>query len=227
MQLQELVAQVEDNIGRDDKTDKIPAYINLALQRIANDYPYFDEWERISYRTIDPDDEDTDPRRVPLPENLGTIVKVLTPECEHPELERITTDEYDSKYYKAYTDKAKRKEPRVYARWGNYIAVYPIPDKEIKYYIRRTIRPKKLEDDSDTPYIPYDNVIIECATMIAFNRIGLLEEGRNSHQVYQSYLKSAIESDRATNRDRRVKMDGFTLNQQTSRLETKDRGRVF
>lgn len=236
MQLSELVAQVEENIGRDDKTDEIPSYINLALQRIQEDH-VFHEWERTSYREIDPRHDDIDPRRIPLPENLAQIRLIsYVNGSKGRNLERLTREEYDQKFSSALTS-PEHGEPKYYTIWGQYFEVYPVPEDKATYYIRWLQEPYKLEyeDDIDDdspdnvssePRIPYDNLIIECATMIAYSRLGLTEENMEQHQIYNSYLNSAIRKDTHKYSDNNYKLEGYNPGPQLDGLSHR-RDKIF
>lgn len=204
MNLSELVAQVQENIGRDDKADKIPSYINLALRRIGNEYPRFREWQRTSHATVE-----TDTRIINLPDRYSTIYSVQFVDSDEGPLTRITRRDYDDKYTEVYTDNYTTGIPRVYAVWGGNLEFYPVPNEELRYILRWSIQPSELTEDDDEPMIPHDNCIIELATVIAYNRLGLPEEATQHYQVYQSYLNAAINNANTTAQDRNLKLEPY------------------
>lgn len=207
MTLAELVSQVEKNIGRDDLTDDIPAYINLALERIQTDHPSFLDWQRTAYRHVKGDEEPI--WRLKLPEDLGRLFHVQFTNSKYGALERLPRKEFDKNFPEIYT-KPKRGTPEYYTRWSNCIEVYPIPKKGKTYFIRYARSPITLVRDEDKPLLRYDNVIIECATMIAYNRIGMPEEGGRQNQIYHSYLEAAVRKESAVDGDTSYSLKPFS-----------------
>lgn len=224
MQLSELVAQVEDNLGRDDKTTDIPTYINSALQRISTDYYRFNEWQEIASVEVDPNDVDTDPRLVPLPTNLRALQQVLTPDLATPELVRLTHEEYDSLFPIAF-DEALRTtgDPTYYTVYSRYLEVYPVPTSTITYYLRGYKVPPTLTEDEDEPLIPYDELIIAGATMIALNRLGMREEGKDQYYIYKNYLQAAMGANIALESDVEYRLQGYRVR---SRQVSSDRNSI-
>lgn len=210
MNLSELVAQVEDNIGRDDKTEKISSYINLALERIHKDYSKFSEWQRTSTAEVQEDN-----RLINLPDEYGTInFLIFTNTNKKSPLKRIPRREYDRKYFEVYTDDYKKGEPELYTVWSDHIELYPVPDNTYIYILRWSRRPRKLEADSDIPAINCNNAIIEMATVIAYNRLGMPEEGQAHYQIYQSHLQAAIRREREKNSDTDYKLQPYKSHKQ-------------
>ena len=223
MNLSELIAQVEENIGRDDKTSLIPSYINLALERIHNDYPRFPDWQRTSTSTLD-----EDARRIPLPDNFGAIFQLLFTNSETGPLRRITRREYDQEYPEVYTNGYKKDIPQVYCIWGDHLELYPVADQELTYILRWSRSPEHLTEDEDEPLLTgCDNTIIECATMIAYNRLGQPEEANQHYQIYQSHLNSAIQRVEDRNEDTEYKLKGYQAGRSTGSVRNEIRREDF
>ena len=206
MTLSELVAQVEKNIGRDDKTDDIPTYINLGLQRIFTDHQSFNAWKKTSYSTVNPSNPDVNPRFIILPTELAQLKDVKLRGSDK-EIERVTREEYDE--IANYYEDPEYGVPKYYTAWGNNLEVYPIPKEEVTYYIRWIRKPVELIEDTDEPVLPYDELIIASATTIAYTRLEQVEQSRNHYNIYQSLLEKAIRTEARRYDDADYRLEGY------------------
>ncbi len=217
MNLGELTQEVVLNLGkREDLTDKIPAWINLGLERISEDI-VFKEWEQAASATLL-----EGVRSIQLPP-ADSIHTVKLSNGSGSILEPVSPEEYDERYPEAHNE-PKTGEPRVYMRWGNKLEFYPKSDKEYLLIIRFIRQPEKLENPEDKPKIPYDRLIIAAATVVGFTRLGADEEAAHHQRIYYSELESARRKNGRRNDHYTPRMKGFRSKRSGYSTE---RGRVF
>lgn len=210
MNLEQFIAQVEENLGRDDKTGVIPTWVNLGLQKINKDF-VFKGWIKVANADLE-----SDSRTIVLP-SIRNLYSVKLVNGSGRNLIRISPEDYDEHFPDAF-ENAATGEPKYYTRWGNALEFYPKSSQSYKIYIRYAATPTELVDPTDQPEIPHDGLIVAAATERAFMALQLPEDAHMWERKYMSELRSAVRAEQTADADYTPRLKPFRLPGMTATL---------
>lgn len=205
MNLQELSTRVSVRFGRNDQAGNIPAWINLGLQRI-NNVRVFRGWKTSSSILVE-----SALLKRNLPANIRSLYAIRWSDgSKLKKMTFISLSEFESKFPLAEIT-PQYGEPNYYTRWGNEFWVYPVPTNGT-FYIRWGKRPNIMSQSTDTPEIPYDELIIDMAVVVGAQELHYQGDVTTVFKSNaQERLVEAITAENDDNSEMDSRMKGFSL----------------
>lgn len=195
MTLSEMVAVVAGNIGRADKNDLIPMWLNWTQRRLAKMHDFRALDTMASLQTT----VGQDMLNLPLDVRVLWWVRIdgkLVAELHPMELERLIRD-------RTQVTSAK---PRVYAQTSpmpgsadatKALRLWPVPDSVYGVEIAYSRWPKEMTQPTDEPEIPdADDVLIAGATVEAFLHLQQYEDAATWMARFRGEAETLIDTDR-------------------------------
>jgi len=157
--LAQLRASVKTKLGRDDKDDSIPTWLNFGQERIANEYVF---WQWKGFETINV----TGLTHYALNTGLRALYRVrFVSSTYRPKLPYMTVDDIEEAYDEAFIE-PQSGLPVGYTVLGDGIYPYPYPLTGT-LHLYRALYPNQLVNDSDLLSIPYGELVVIAGVIVA------------------------------------------------------------
>ena len=196
----ELRAEVNANLG--NRTDSTPANIttrvnrllDLAQTQIAREYDW-KELQEFDQAIITPTGTKTVDKyynySISNLREFHALIRKATASEESHKLTQVPQRQWDRLV--ARTDLLSTGEDAYfYCLWKSRIEWFPVPTRQFTLDRRYTIWPAAFADDNETSDLDNkDDIIITCATHLAFQSLGMRDDAASFFGQYQNLIQRA------------------------------------
>jgi len=189
----EIVAQVEEDTGRSDKTTVIGNYVNRAQIIIERDAAQLNHDFSCLKREKYADTEDG-VKSYTFPSTMKSFYDLRL--CESgKQIKLVTLTPMYQDSVRPYPEDNSEGKPVRYIPWGRYFELSPIPDAIYTLYIRCIVYPDTMETGDASDLLYMDEVIIKCAGWLTVLSLNLEKDIRRFKSEYRDLLTGAIRTD--------------------------------